>query len=316
MAVTFIGYVLERSPAERSARLVLLSLADRANDDGICWPAVGDTARRANISHRAAERALAKLIDADELIRVRPGGGRRRTTLMLLRAGRTDAELAPLLARLRGNPGVRDGVSETRTPTPTAGNPDADDEKPRHARRQTPAPVTGEPSGTTTNHQQTSAAADAQELLIAAGVSPTVAEGEATRDGVTPELVRAVLTLADRRRGVKNRAGFVLHALRDPSPELAEIVDGDQKQARTELHRCAEAEQLERDRKTIACIPPPEWPQAVEDACRLIRGRFPQAQPEREFKRIGQCADALPPYLVDAAAKVWERRSSPSRERT
>lgn len=41
--------------------LVLLSLADQANDDGVCWPSVGSIAARCRVSERTVKRWLAHL---------------------------------------------------------------------------------------------------------------------------------------------------------------------------------------------------------------------------------------------------------------
>lgn len=44
--------VWENSNTKGSERLVLLALADQANDDGYCWPSFETIAKRANISRR------------------------------------------------------------------------------------------------------------------------------------------------------------------------------------------------------------------------------------------------------------------------
>lgn len=46
------------SPAQKA---VLISLADQASDDGVCWPAVGTIAKRTCLSERAVQDALAWL---------------------------------------------------------------------------------------------------------------------------------------------------------------------------------------------------------------------------------------------------------------
>ena len=40
-----------------SQKAVLISLADQANDDGVCWPAVGTIAARTCLSERAVREA-------------------------------------------------------------------------------------------------------------------------------------------------------------------------------------------------------------------------------------------------------------------
>lgn len=49
------------SPAQKS---VLISLADQANDDGVCWPSVGSIAKRTCLSARAVQDAIAWLESA------------------------------------------------------------------------------------------------------------------------------------------------------------------------------------------------------------------------------------------------------------
>jgi len=54
--------------------LVLLSIADQANDDGFCWPSIRSTARRCRISERQVQRWMRELEDVGILtVQVRPG---------------------------------------------------------------------------------------------------------------------------------------------------------------------------------------------------------------------------------------------------
>lgn len=52
-----------------SQKAVLISLADQANDDGVCWPAVGTIATRTCLSERAVRDALAWLQAAGAVFR-------------------------------------------------------------------------------------------------------------------------------------------------------------------------------------------------------------------------------------------------------
>lgn len=56
------------SPAQKS---VLISLADQASDDGVCWPAVGTIAKRCCMSERAVRDAMLQLENAGLLSRER-----------------------------------------------------------------------------------------------------------------------------------------------------------------------------------------------------------------------------------------------------
>lgn len=51
-----------RVPGGASTALVLLKLADRANDDGTCWPGIDTLGRDICLSRRTVERALSELV--------------------------------------------------------------------------------------------------------------------------------------------------------------------------------------------------------------------------------------------------------------
>lgn len=120
-----------------SERLVLLALADQASKEkGVCWPSVAKIARRAGLSKRQTRRVLSRLRNAGEIRIVRPGGGCRRdgkgrTNYIVLPAGRSDAELAGVLA---GPCHARQGSSD--------GDPDISDREPGQARPATLTPTT------------------------------------------------------------------------------------------------------------------------------------------------------------------------------
>ena len=58
--------------------LVLLALADFANDQGECWPSMPVLADKARLTERQARKVLNKLALAGEIRRVRSNGGRNR----------------------------------------------------------------------------------------------------------------------------------------------------------------------------------------------------------------------------------------------
>jgi hypothetical protein len=61
MSNRVLNYVWDHSPSTGTELLVLLSLADQANDDGICWPSVRSLCRRSRIKRRHAQRIIAVL---------------------------------------------------------------------------------------------------------------------------------------------------------------------------------------------------------------------------------------------------------------
>ena len=54
-----------------TAKLVLMSLADAADDHGVCWPSVPTLARKCCISTRTVQRIIGELVDAG-LLRAQP----------------------------------------------------------------------------------------------------------------------------------------------------------------------------------------------------------------------------------------------------
>jgi hypothetical protein len=45
-------------------KLLLLALADNANDEGLCWPSVATLARKAGMDERTVQRAIGRLVAA------------------------------------------------------------------------------------------------------------------------------------------------------------------------------------------------------------------------------------------------------------
>ena len=67
----------ERTQAH-SELLVLLALADWANDEGHCWPTISALATKARLSERAVQQILGRLTATGRIRRIQ-GGGRGRT---------------------------------------------------------------------------------------------------------------------------------------------------------------------------------------------------------------------------------------------
>jgi hypothetical protein len=74
--------VWEHSQARGNALVVLLALAEHANDSGVAWPSVGRLARMARVSRRSAFRCLSYLVnELREVARLGPTStGPRATT--------------------------------------------------------------------------------------------------------------------------------------------------------------------------------------------------------------------------------------------
>jgi Helix-turn-helix domain len=74
-----------RSCPQRHDRLILLlALADFANDEGYCWPSNESLAHRCRCSERHIQRMIQSLIKDGDITRLREGRGRGNSSLYLL----------------------------------------------------------------------------------------------------------------------------------------------------------------------------------------------------------------------------------------
>lgn len=80
MSIAAISYVWQHSKQEGGALLVMLALADYADDQGYSFPAVSTLARKARLSERQTQRVLKLLVEAGE-IKVLPNEGRAGSNL-------------------------------------------------------------------------------------------------------------------------------------------------------------------------------------------------------------------------------------------
>lgn len=81
MSIRIMSQVWEHSAHSEGTLLVLLALADFANDEGMCFPSQTTLAKKSRLSDRQVRRVLAVLIRSGELSIVRPGRGRRIKTV-------------------------------------------------------------------------------------------------------------------------------------------------------------------------------------------------------------------------------------------
>ncbi|WP_083195216.1 helix-turn-helix domain-containing protein [Pararhodobacter sp. CCB-MM2] len=133
MSIRMMTEVWANGPSNQSELLVLLALADFADDDGFCWPSMASIATKARIEERSARRVIRRLEDAGWLS-VKVGNGRR---------GCSEYRVKP-------------GPKVPRTECP----PDTERTKPGPSVQETRTPRSPEPSGTIKNRQEESAGED------------------------------------------------------------------------------------------------------------------------------------------------------------
>lgn len=97
MTMTAMNRVWDTSATIGTNRVVLLALADRADDKGIAYPSIDWIAQRANIRPRQVRNILRSLEECGELITI-PGRGRGNTNLYIVATGLSQTELVTLLA--------------------------------------------------------------------------------------------------------------------------------------------------------------------------------------------------------------------------
>src|ERR1044071_2818882 len=78
MSIEIIRHVFNFSRARGGDLVVLLSLADYANDDGVAFPSISKLAEKSRMSERNVCYALGKLELLGELTRERSSGGNNR----------------------------------------------------------------------------------------------------------------------------------------------------------------------------------------------------------------------------------------------
>lgn len=124
-----MSQVWEHAPYTAGSLLVLLALADWANDDGIAWPSMERLAKKARIDRRSAQRIVRQL-EKDGTLEIERGGGRAKQHKYLLKI-----ETATLCRPLdvKENSDISDieraafdaqrATSDAETATPTSPDP-------------------------------------------------------------------------------------------------------------------------------------------------------------------------------------------------
>ncbi len=74
MSIRVMTSVWERSKASGTDLLVLLALADNANDQAECWPSIHYIARKCRIDDRTTQRRIRSLEAINDVIVIRGGG--------------------------------------------------------------------------------------------------------------------------------------------------------------------------------------------------------------------------------------------------
>jgi hypothetical protein len=104
-----MSLVWERAPYTAGSLIVLLALADWANDEGVAWPSMERLAQKARIDRRSAQRIVRQL-ERDGVLEIEAGGGRAKQHKYVLKM-ETAAKCRPLYASENGD------ISDIKTAT-------------------------------------------------------------------------------------------------------------------------------------------------------------------------------------------------------
>lgn len=153
MSVQWLSWVFDSVDVGGSQRLVLLSLANHADDRGVCWPSIDTVAREARLSRRRVEEAIRGLIATGVLKRTVNGApvpGSNRPNLYRLIKAPDEVAGADVSAPDVPAPDEVSGPDEV-APDGSSSQPRTD--RPAHPRTDRPAKPSVEPSE---NRQQPS----------------------------------------------------------------------------------------------------------------------------------------------------------------
>jgi hypothetical protein len=90
--------IWEHSAQASSDLLLLLAIADHADDDGVCWPGIDKLAKKTRCLPRQVKRNIQKLAGRGELF-IQQNRGRGHTNLYFILAGFDIAEITDILQR-------------------------------------------------------------------------------------------------------------------------------------------------------------------------------------------------------------------------
>ncbi|ARC36636.1 helix-turn-helix domain-containing protein [Paracoccus yeei] len=164
MSVYCSSLAWRHGPADRNDLLVLLAIADFADDDGYCWPSIKSLAKKARMTERGVQKIVRRL-EAQGLVSILTGTGRRNCNEYTLNLD--------LLQK-----GERETLNHVH---PEQGSSRTRKHKPRTSEQEKVNGGSPEPSRTITNHQDDDDVAAACEFSDTAFEVPFDFEDERTQ---------------------------------------------------------------------------------------------------------------------------------------
>ena len=150
VSVKVMARVWEHSQRKDGELLVMLALADFANDAGECWPSIPVLAHKARLTERQTRRDLTKLEEAGEIRRNRSNGGRNRRNHYFITLSENPDKITGKELQGKNNPVIEDiktltpmsgALNHHRTINKSTGAKAPESFPSRRERKLTPAPV-------------------------------------------------------------------------------------------------------------------------------------------------------------------------------
>lgn len=172
MSIKVSTWVWEHSKHRGTLKLLILALADFANDSGICWPSVDTLSKRIGESERHTRQLIKQLVEAGDLLVV-AGGGRGNTTKYAVAVGLSDKQKTKL------NNALQNSVSQNSDHQKTVISGDENSDLQRQETLRSGDPVESPPSAPETPK----VAVSSEEIRhVDPSLDPTVATQPADTD--------------------------------------------------------------------------------------------------------------------------------------
>jgi hypothetical protein len=124
MSIRVMSMVWEHSKQEGGALLLMLDIADHADDSGMAFPGIERLARKARLTERQIYRLLQQLIRSGE-ISIEHGGGRHRANVYRINMALGKGDEMSGVTKCQGLNDGNPDIHVTETLTPASQNPDA-----------------------------------------------------------------------------------------------------------------------------------------------------------------------------------------------
>ncbi len=143
MSIKIMNAVWHLSKQKGTSLLLLIAIADNANDDGEAWPGIEYLARKIRMSERQTQRLVRDLEKTDELI-VERGGGRGNAHRYFILAGKPPEDIAALKSREKKGDKMSPFPGGTTARSPRAKKGDKLSPFPEEAKEQPAEPEKGD----------------------------------------------------------------------------------------------------------------------------------------------------------------------------